>query len=141
MRKILISAACSTALFVGGCAERLANDINTVTGALTSPQAQQAAANAKALNLAITCSLASLDSAVVTVNDAVLGQVAASPALAAKINSKQAVAAQVVNGTVQVAYVANATACKLLGGVPAAAPTSGGGGGTPTAGGGTGSPS
>ena len=122
MRKIAsLSLAGALALALGGC--WAADGINQVTAALTSPQAAQAAANAKALNLAVTCSLASIDAALVTVNDAAFGAVSATPALAKAIGSKVATGAQVVNGVISVAYVVNATACKSLGGIPAAAPT------------------
>lgn len=111
--KIILALALSTAL--SGCYATLEKSVDL----LSSPKGQQAAANAKAFGLGVTCALAAFDAGLVTVNDAVMGAVAATPALANRISNRTATAAQVVNGVVKVAYIGNAAACKALGGNPA----------------------
>lgn len=122
MRKIALSLTLAAALAVAGCAQQIADQVNILTGALTSPQAQQAIANAKALGEATACFFASVDAGLVTVNDAVIGAVKADATLAAAVNAKQATAVAAVNGVVQVAYVANAAVCKALGGAATTSP-------------------
>jgi hypothetical protein len=100
-------------LAVSGCAQ-VANGINEVSAALTSPQTTQAIANLKAAGAAITCAAASFAG----------GVQAFDAALQPSIKGGAAVSLEKVDGYVNVAFVANKTLCSQLGGVVTATPPS-----------------
>jgi hypothetical protein len=87
-------------------AVKLAADINTINAALTSPSAQQAIANARALGMTISCSIAGHAAQAQTLNTA----------LKPYVNSKQAALIANLNNVQAIVYVINASICSQLGG-------------------------
>jgi hypothetical protein len=110
IRKALAGAfAC--ALSLAGCnATKVASDINTVNAALTSPAAQQAVANAKAIGMTAACVIS---------GDAAKVQ-ALNAALAPLVSAKQAKLMARVNNAVAIVGVVNSALCANLGGSVAA---------------------
>ncbi len=101
-------AGCNSSGSTGAssAAVSLAADINTINAALTSPAAQQAIANAKALGMTIACSVAGQAAQAQTLNTALKPYVSArQAALIANLNNAQAIV-----------YVINASICAQLGG-------------------------
>jgi hypothetical protein len=113
MKKLANALLLTTALTLAGCAN-IANGINEVSAALTSPQTTAAIANLKAAGAAITCAAASIAG----------GVQAFDAALQPSIKGGAAVSLEKVDGYVNVAFVANKTLCGQLGGVVTATPPS-----------------
>ena len=99
-KKLTLAAACALAL--SGCnTAGVVSDINAVSGALTSPQSQQALANLKAGSTAIICGVASV----------------------AQLGSKLSIPGhngQVLIADAQTLYTDTAATCAFLGGTPGA---------------------
>ncbi len=108
--------ACALLVSVSGCnstgsgassvATQIATDIDTINAALTSPAAQQAVANAKALGMVIACDIAGQAAQAMTLN-------AAIKPLA---NAKQAALITRVSNAEAIVYTASSAICAQLGG-------------------------
>jgi hypothetical protein len=119
LNRILAGAlVCALNVAMAGCnstgstgassaAMSLAADINTINAALTSPAAQQAIANAKALGMTIACSVAGQAAQAQTLNTA----------LKPYVSARQAALITDINNVQAIVYVVNASICSQLGGV------------------------
>ena len=90
----------------GSAATRIAADINTINGALTSPAAQQAVANIKALGMTAACLISGAAAKAQTLN----------AALAPLLSAKQAAGLTRINTNVAIVGVVESSLCTQLGG-------------------------
>jgi len=102
IKQISITASLVVGIALSGCS--VTSGINSITGALTSPAANQAVANLKAGSQAVLCTIAGL------ANE--------TNAVATAVNAKQAI---IVDS--QTAYVISGSLCTALGGTVGATVT------------------
>ena len=111
MIRTTLAGALVCALSLAGCnATKVAGDINTINAALTSPAAQQAVANARALGMTAACLIS---------GSAAKAQ-ALNAALAPLLSAKQAAGLTRINNVEAIVGVVNSALCAQLGGSVAA---------------------
>jgi len=115
MKKLALAGALALAVALGGCAT-IIDDINKTTAALSSPAANQAAANLKAGAAAVMCAVANVAS--------VIKQIETDATIPSKY------AAVIVRDTKTV-YAVSSDACAFFGGTSQGAVTVPAGAGTP----------